>query len=194
MSRIGRAPIPIPSAVKVHQDGLQLAFEGPKGKLSVALPQSLSASVQDPAGGGAGSTQLMIQRASDLKHVKALHGLYRALAANAVRGITEGFSKELEITGVGYRAQVKGNTLELYVGFSHLVQFPIPEGIVVDTPKPTAVVVKGIDRQLVGQVAANIRRIALPEPYKGKGIRYAGEVVRRKAGKAATGAKAGAGG
>ena len=193
MSRIGRLPIPIPSAVKVRQAGLQLAFEGPKGKLSVALPQSLSASVQDPAGGGAGST-LLIQRTSDLKHVKALHGLYRALAANAVRGITEGFSKELEITGVGYRAQVKGNTLELYVGFSHLVQFPIPEGITVETPKPTAVVVKGIDRQLVGQVAANIRRIKLPEPYKGKGIRYAGEVIRRKAGKAATGAKAGAGG
>lgn len=193
MSRIGRLPIPIPSAVKVRQAGLQLAFEGPKGKLSVVLPQSLSASVQDPAGGGAGST-LLIQRASDLKHVKALHGLYRALAANAVRGITEGYSKELEITGVGYRAQVKGNTLELYVGFSHLVQFPIPEGITVETPKPTAVVVKGIDRQLVGQVAANIRRIKLPEPYKGKGIRYAGEVIRRKAGKAATGAKAGAGG
>ena len=186
MSRIGRLPIPIPSAVKVRQAGSRLAFEGPKGELSVALPQSLSASVQESA--------LLIQRASDLKHVKALHGLYRALAANAVRGITEGFSKELEIIGVGYRAQVKGNTLELYVGFSHLVQFPIPEGITVETPKPTAVVVKGIDRQLVGQVAANIRRIALPEPYKGKGIRYAGEVIRRKAGKAATGAKAGAGG
>ncbi|MBI4323505.1 MAG: 50S ribosomal protein L6 [Candidatus Omnitrophica bacterium] len=186
MSRIGRAPIPIPSAVKVLQDGSQLAFEGPKGKLSMALPQSLSASVQE--------STLLIRRASDLKNVKALHGLYRALAANAVRGITEGFSKELEIIGVGYRAQVKGKTLELYVGFSHSVQFPIPEGITVETPKPTVVIVKGADRQLVGQVAANVRRIALPEPYKGKGIRYVGEAIRRKAGKAATGAKAGAGG
>ena len=172
--------------MKVRQDGSQLAFEGPKGKLSVALPQGLSASVQGSA--------LLIQRASDLKQVKALHGLYRALAANAVRGITEGFSRELEVIGVGYRAQAKGNTLELYVGFSHLVQFPIPEGITVETPKQTVVIVKGIDRQLVGQVAANIRRIAPPEPYKGKGIRYAGEVIRRKAGKAATGAKSGAGG
>lgn len=184
MSRIGRMPITLPSGAKVAQEGSRLAFEGPKGKLCVSLPNGLSASVQEG--------KLLIQRASDLKQVKALHGLYRALAANAVRGITEGFTKELEIVGVGYRAQVKGKVLELFVGFSHPVQFPIPEGITVETPKPTTVIVKGIDRQLVGQVAANLHRVALPEPYKGKGIRYVGEVIRRKAGKAATGAKAGA--
>ena len=185
MSRLGRLPIAIPSGAKVAQDGLRLAFEGPKGKLALILPTSLSAAVQE--------STLQISRGSELKNVKALHGLFRSLAANAVKGVTEGFVKELEVIGVGYRAAVKGKTLELIVGFSHPVNFPIPEGITVETPKPTIVIVKGIDRQLVGQVAANIRRVAPPEPNKGKGIKYAGEVIRRKAGKAATGAKGGGG-
>ena len=181
MSRIGRSPIPIPGSVKVIQDGPRITFEGPKGKLSVTLPEALSASVQDG--------KVVIQRANNLKAVKALHGLYRALAANMVHGVTDGFIKELEIVGIGYRAQVHAKQLELFVGFSHPVRFPIPEGITIETPKPTTVVVKGMDKQLVGQVAATIRRVAPPEPYKGKGIRYVGEVIRRKAGKAATGAK-----
>lgn len=204
MSRLGRIPIAIPKGANVAQDGSRLAFEGPKGKLALVLPHDLSASVQDPAAppsagsakgvtGGAGNKQLVIKRSSDVKNVKALHGLYRSLAANAVKGVTEGFSKELEVIGVGYRTAVKGKHLEMIVGFSHPVIFPIPEGITVETPKPTIVIVKGIDRQLVGQVAANIRRVAPPEPYKGKGIKYAGEVIRRKAGKAATGAKGGGG-
>ena len=211
MSRIGRSPIAIPPSVTVAQHGRALAFEGPKGKLGVTLPDVLSALLQDspaatavgapasPATGvaadrQAGGKQLVIQRSSDLKNVKALHGLYRALAANVVRGLTDGFTRELEIIGVGYRAQVQAKHLELYVGFSHPVRFPIPEGITIETPKPTSLIVKGVDRQLVGQVAANLRRVAPPEPYKGKGIRYAGEVIRRKAGKAATGAKGSAAG
>lgn len=181
MSRIGRAPILIPNQVKVVQEGSRIAVEGPKGKLSVTLPSGLSASLQDG--------KLVIQRASDKKSLKALHGLYRVLVLNMVEGVTEGFSKELEIVGVGYRAQVQAGTLSLHVRFSHPVTIPIPEGITIETPKPTTILVKGIDKQVVGQVAATIRRVAPPEPYKGKGIRYVGEVIRRKAGKAATGAK-----
>lgn len=186
MSRIGRAVVVIPSGVKASQSGAALAFESSKGTMSLILPEGLSASLKDG--------QLRVQRATDEKALKALHGLYRAMAANIVRGLTEGFRKELEITGVGYRAQAQPKQLTLNVGFSHPVQIPVPEGITIDTPKPTTIVVKGFDRQLVGQIAANIRGVAAAEPYKGKGIRYAGEVIRRKAGKAATGAKgAGAG-
>lgn len=184
MSRIGRTPVAIPEKVKIAQHGPALNVEGPKGKLSVELPSELTATIADG--------KVTLQRASDIKQVKALHGLYRALVANMVRGVTEGFSKELEVNGVGYRAQVKGKHLELFVGFSHTVSVPVPEGITIETPKPTTIVVKGFDKQLVGQVAANIRRIAPPEPYKGKGIKYANETIRRKAGKAATGAKGGA--
>ncbi len=186
MSRIGRAPVLIPSSVKVAQQGARFNFEGPKGKLAVTLPAELSGSVKEG--------KLIIERANDEKTVKALHGLYRALAANVVKGITDGFSKELEVVGVGYRAAVQGKNLVLNVGFSHQVPIPIPTGITIETPKPTTIIVKGADKQVVGQVAANIRRVAPPEPYKGKGIKYAGEVIRRKAGKAATGAKGGSGG
>jgi len=186
MSRIGRNPVAIPDNVKVVQNGATLLVEGPKGKLSTTLPPALSVSVKDNA--------VSIQRTSDEKPVKALHGLYRASVANMVRGVTEGYSKELEVVGVGYRAQAKGKHLELSVGFSHVVNFPVPEGITVETPKPTIVIIKGIDKQLVGQVAANIRRVQPPEPYKGKGIKYAGEQIRRKAGKAATGSAKGGGG
>lgn len=184
MSRIGRAVITIPEKVKLAQDGAQLRVEGPNGQHSVMLPEQLSASVKD--------RQLQIARASDEKAVKALHGLYRAMIANLVHGAVEGFRKELEVQGVGYRAQVQGKELQLHVGFSHPVKMPIPQGITIETPKPTTIIVKGMDKQLVGQVAANIRRVAPPEPYKGKGIRYAGEVIRRKAGKATTGEKGGA--
>jgi large subunit ribosomal protein L6 len=181
MSRIGRAPVLIPSSVKVHASGATVACESAKGKLSFTLPAELSATVKDG--------HLQIQRANDLKATRALHGLYRALVANAVKGLTDGFQRELEVTGVGYRAQAKGNAVNLYVGFSHPVVITIPQGITVETPKPTTVLVKGSDRAVVGQVAANIRAVAPAEPYKGKGIRYAEEVIRRKAGKAATGAK-----
>ena len=186
MSRLGRIPIAIPDRVKVAQQGAQVAVEGPNGKLSLTLPAELSASVQEG--------KLVVQRANELKPVKAMHGLYRALLANMLRGVSEGFTKELEMSGVGYRAQVQGQELSLHVGFSHPVKMPIPEGITIQTPKPTTLIVKGSDRQLVGQLAANIRRVAPPEPYKGKGIKYAGEQIRRKAGKAATGAKGAAGG
>jgi large subunit ribosomal protein L6 len=184
MSRIGASPIAISSAVKVIQEGATIRIEGPKGKLSLAVPGELSVSLADG--------KLSVQRGRDLKPIKALHGLCRALLANMVKGVSEGFSKELEVVGVGYRAQSQGKQLELQVGFSHSVKLPIPDGLTIETPKPTIIIVKGIDKQLVGQMAATIRQVAPPEPYKGKGIRYAGEVIRRKAGKAAAGAKGGA--
>lgn len=163
-------------------DGPRLLIEGPKGKLSLALPPAVSVQVN----GG----QLRVTRSGDEPFQRALHGLTRALIANMVQGVTSGFSKELEIVGVGYRAQLQGKQLSIQVGFSHPVLVPIPEGITVEVPKPTSVLVRGPDKQLVGQFAAALRRIAPPEPYKGKGIKYAGEVIRRKAGKAATGAGA----
>lgn len=184
MSRIGRAPVPIPAGVKVAQEGPTLRVEGPKGTLSMALPAGMSVTVEDQ--------QVKVQRTDDER--RALHGLTRALIANMVQGLVSGFSKELEIAGVGYRAQVSGTQLSLHVGFSHPVTVAIPEGITVEVPKPTSVIVKGVDKHLVGQFAANIRRVAPPEPYKGKGIKYAGEVIRRKAGKAATGSGAKAAG
>ena len=182
MSRIGRAPITIPATVKVKSEGQHLLVEGPKGTLSVSLPQPISIR-QD-------GQQLNVERSGEEQSTRALHGLYRALIANMIHGTTTGFSKELEIVGVGYRAQMEGKQLSLQVGFSHPVRVPIPEGITVEVPKPTSVFVKGADKYLVGQFSANLRRIAPPEPYKGKGIKYAGEVIRRKAGKAATGAGA----
>ena len=185
MSRVGRLPITVPSSVKVTQQGATWKVEGPKGKLSLTLPGALSASVKEGS--------MVLERRDDEKRSKALHGLYRALAANAIKGAADGFSKELEVSGVGYRAQAKGKQVELTVGFSHPVVIDVPEGLTVETPKLTIIVIKGADKQQVGQLAATIRRVAPPEPYKGKGIKYAGEVIRRKAGKAATGAK-GAGG
>ena len=182
MSRIGRAPIAVPTAAKITHEGQDLFVEGAKGKLSLRLPADITVRVEGQhmqmASGGQAPTS------------KALHGLYRALIANMVQGVTQGFSKELEIVGVGYRAQLQTKQLILNVGFSHPVSVPIPEGITVEVPKPTTVVIKGADKHLVGQFAANLRRIAPPEPYKGKGIKYLGEVIRRKAGKAATGSGA----
>lgn len=182
MSRIGRAPIAIPQGVKVRQEERQVFVEGSKGKLSMAVPGDITVTVADGS--------LTVQRSSDEQRAKALHGLTRALIANMVHGVVTGFSKELEIVGVGFRAQLQGKQLTIQVGFSHPVVVPIPEGIVVEVPKPTSVIVKGVDKHLVGQFAADLRSIFPPEPYKGKGIKYAGEVIRRKAGKAATGAGA----
>jgi large subunit ribosomal protein L6 len=186
MSRIGRAPVAIPSGVKVKVEGASVHVEGPKGKLSTTLPGSLTAALEEQ--------RLLVRSSGETTEHRMIHGLYRALVANMVHGVSTGFSKELEIIGVGYRGQLQGKQLTLHVGFSHPVVVPIPEGITVELPKPTSVMVKGSDRQLVGQFAANLRRIAPPEPYKGKGIKYVGEVIRRKAGKAATGAGAKAGG
>ena len=185
MSRIGRAPVRIPQGVKVASEGEAVRVEGPKGKLSLRLPPSITVRIADE--------QVQVERSSEEASVRALHGLHRALIANMVLGVSTGFSRELEIVGVGYRAQLSGRQLQLHVGFSHPVLVPIPEGITVEVLKPTALSIKGADKYLVGQFAANVRRIAPPEPYKGKGIKYAGEVIRRKAGKAATGAAAKAG-
>ena len=186
MSRIGRTPIAIPEAAKIKHEGQHILVEGPKGKLSLELPLAISVELKEQ--------RLQVACTGQEPTDKALHGLYRALLANMVNGVTTGFSKELEIVGVGYRAQLQGKQLVLNVGLSHQVPISIPEGLTVEVPKPTAVIVKGADKQLVGQFAANLRRIAPPEPYKGKGIKYAGEVIRRKAGKAATGSGAKAGG
>ena len=186
MSRIGRAPVVVPAGVKVTQEGASLHIEGPKGKLAITLPEGIQAAVTEK--------EIQVKRAGEDQSARATHGLYRALIANMVQGVVAGFSKELEVVGVGYRAQVQGKQLVLNVGFSHQVPVAIPEGLTVETPKPTIIIIKGSDKHLVGQFAATLRRIAPPEPYKGKGIRYAGEVVRRKAGKAATGTGAKSGG
>ena len=182
MSRIGRAPVAVPAAITVTQEGHRLLAEGPKGKVSIPIPEEVTVTVSGQS--------VSVARRSDEPSVKALHGLTRALIANMVQGVANGFQKELEVVGIGYRAQAQGKHLTLQVGFSHPVLIEIPDGLTVETPKPTQILVKGADKYLVGQFAANVRRIAPPEPYKGKGIRYAGEVVRRKAGKAATGAGA----
>ena len=176
MSRVGKMPIPIPPQAKVEIQGEKIAVEGPKGRLVHQLPSELSVEKTD--------NQLQVKRNSDEKRVKSLHGLHRTLIQNMVKGVLDGFSKELELSGVGYRAEVSDNKLQMFVGFTHPVVFVIPAGITIEVPKPTQVVVLGVDRQLVGQVAARIRAFAPPEPYKGKGIKYAGEVIRRKAGKA----------
>jgi len=172
--------------VKVTPEGRQVRVEGPKGKLAIALPEGIAVTIEEQ--------RLAVASSGQHENGKALHGLTRALIANMVEGVVSGFSKEMEIVGVGYRAQLQGKQLSLNVGFSHPVTVPIPEGLAIEVPKPTSVIVKGADKQLVGQFANNLRRIAPPEPYKGKGIKYAGEVIRRKAGKAATGSGAKAGG
>ena len=177
MSRIGQAPIPVPSDVEVHIDMGVITVRGPRGELSRTLPEKIEIAKEDG--------ELRVTRATEQREIKALHGLIRSLVANMVQGVTQGYEKALEIQGVGYRAAKKGNDLEVQVGCSHSVSKPAPEGIEFDVPTPTRIVVKGIDKELVGQTAAEIRAIRKPEPYKGKGIRYEGERVRRKAGKAA---------
>jgi large subunit ribosomal protein L6 len=178
MSRIGRSPIPIPSGVDVEIDGRKVIVKGPNGILSHDLPGEITARQEE--------STLLVERPNDERHNRALHGLSRSLVNNMVVGVTAGFNKELEIVGVGYRATAKGpGSLELALGFSHPVFVEAPAGITFEVPQPTRINVKGIDKELVGQVAANIRKIRKPEPYKGKGVRYAGERVIRKAGKAA---------
>ena len=181
MSRVGRKPIVLPSGVKVSISDTRLEVEGPKGKLHTPVPPGISFSMEDG--------ELVCKRESDARQQRAFHGLARALAGNAVKGVSEGFSRELDIVGVGYRAQVEGKKVVLALGFSHPVEYPIPEGINLSVDKNNRVTVSGIDRQQVGQVAAEIRKLRKPDPYKQKGIRYVGEVLKKKAGKAgATGA------
>lgn len=179
MSRIGNQPIAIPSGVDITLDGHTLTVKGPKGMLSHQLPESMQVEVA--------ADEVKVTRPSDDKEHKSLHGLTRSLINNMVIGVTEGYSKTLEIVGVGYRAAVKGKNLNLTLGFSHPVVMEPPAGIEFETPEPTKIIVKGADKEVVGQVAAEIRDWRKPEPYKGKGVRYEGEHVRRKAGK--TGAK-----
>ncbi len=176
MSRVGKKQIEVPSGVKVEVQGAQVRVEGPKGKLSLLLPEGITVTRQDAL--------LQVGAASEDRFVRAQHGLNRTLIYNMIVGVTQGFSKELEIQGVGFKAQVADGKLELTLGFTHPVVYPIPAGITIEAPKPTQLVVKGIDKALVGQVASQIRDFYPPEPYKGKGIRFVGEVVRRKAGKA----------
>jgi len=178
MSRIGKQPVVVPSGVDVNISGADISVKGPQGVLTMTVPGEIAVAKDDAT--------LVVTRPNDERQNRALHGLVRSLLNNMVTGVTAGFTKELEIVGVGYRAQAKGpKALELALGFSHPVNIDAPEGITFEVPAPTRIIVKGIDKELVGQVAANIRKIRKPEPYKGKGVRYLGEYVARKAGKAA---------
>ena len=175
MSRIGKQPIELPKGVEVKVEDGVIRVKGPKGQLEQTLRPEIELKVEDD--------QLVVTRSSELKQHRAYHGLTRALVANMVEGVTNGYRKGLEIVGVGYRADKRGNKLVLNVGYSHEVEYPEPAGISISTPSQTQIVVEGIDKQKVGQVAAELRAVRPPEPYKGKGIRYEGEHVRRKAGK-----------
>src|SRR5918999_4583338 len=183
MSRVGQAPVTIPSGVEVSVDRTGVGVKGPKGELRQPIPEGILVEVTDG--------EVRVARASEVREVRALHGLVRSLVANMIHGVTEGFEKRLEIHGVGYRAAKQGDGIELSVGDSHTVRKPAPPGIEFDVPTPTRITVRGIDKELVGRIAAEIRAVRKPEPYKAKGIRYEGEHVRRKGGKAA---KAGVGG
>jgi large subunit ribosomal protein L6 len=177
MSRIGRKPIQIPDGVEVQVETGTVKVKGPKGELSQQLNREMKVVVDDGT--------LKVERPTDRGEHRALHGLTRSLIANMVEGVTDGFERRLEIQGVGYRAQLKGKNLEMALGFSHPVSIEAPEGIDFEVPQPTEIVVRGIDKQLVGETAARIRKSRPPEPYKGKGVRYAGEYVARKVGKRA---------
>jgi large subunit ribosomal protein L6 len=176
MSRIGKLPVAIPNGVNVAIDGNTVKVKGPKGELTHRLPNGISVDRTDDS--------LNVQRASDETNHKALHGLTRSLIANMMEGVTKGYQKQLEITGVGYKAEVRPYGLQLALGFSHPIEYRAPAGIKLSAPQPTQIVIDGPDKMMVGQVAAELRGLRPPEPYKGKGIRYAGEVIRRKAGKA----------
>ena len=176
MSRIGRMPITVPNGVDVTIDGSNVAVKGPKGSLSHVVVEPITIAREDDG-------TIVVTRPNDERESRARHGLTRTLVANMVQGVTEGYEKTLEIVGVGYRVQAKGSSLEFALGFSHPVTVDPPEGITFEVQTPTRFVVRGIDKQKVGEVAANIRKIRKPEPYKGKGVRYAGENVRRKVGK-----------
>jgi large subunit ribosomal protein L6 len=176
MSRIGRMPVTVPSGVDVSINGREVVVKGPKGTLSVQVASPIEVSQNDGV--------ITVTRPSDEGEVRALHGLSRSLIANMVTGVTEGYRKTMEIVGVGYRVQAKGKDLEFALGFSHPVPVPAPEGITFRVETPTRFIVEGIDKQQVGEVAANIRKLRKPDPYKGKGVRYQGEQIRRKVGKA----------
>ncbi|MDD5518446.1 MAG: 50S ribosomal protein L6 [Candidatus Omnitrophica bacterium] len=176
MSRIGKKLIVIPKDVKVELKDRVVSVEGAKGKLNMCLSPRINLEIKDG--------QILVRRVADTKMDKSLHGLSRALIVNMIKGVTEGYVRELEIIGVGFKAAVQGNSLNMSLGFSHPVNFQIPPGITVETPKPTQIVVRGIDKQLIGKVSTEIRAIFPPEPYKGKGIRFAGEYVKKKVGKA----------
>jgi large subunit ribosomal protein L6 len=178
MSRIGKLPVAVPDGVDVQIDGLTVTVTGPKGELTQTMPEGVEIARDDDG-------NVVVTRVSDARSHRARHGLVRSLVANMVTGVSQGYSKALELVGIGYRAQAKGRDLELQVGYSHPVLIEAPEGIDFEVPQPTRVVVNGIDKVLVGQIAANIRKVRPPEPYKGKGVRYEDERVRRKAGKAA---------
>ncbi|MFH0793820.1 MAG: 50S ribosomal protein L6 [bacterium] len=175
MSRIGKTPVIIPKGVEAKVANGMVHIKGPKGSLDLRFGDHVQVQHEDG--------KLRVIRPDDDKQSKAYHGLYKRLIANMVTGVTQGYQKELEIQGVGYRAAVEGSKLSLWLGFSHTIIFPVPKGITIEVPKPTSIIIKGIDKQAVGEVAATIRKFRPPEPYKGKGIRYVGEHVRRKVGK-----------
>jgi large subunit ribosomal protein L6 len=177
MSRIGKKPVKILKGVKIEKSGDNITVSGPKGSLSVWVNPLIQTQVS--------SEEILFTRGSDIKKEKALHGLYSILVKNMIHGVTTGYSRKLELVGIGYRAELKANMLVLSLGFSHPILFAPPEGIKLELPTDTTIMVSGIDKQLVGLVAAKIRSFKLPEPYKGKGIKYEGEYIRRKAGKAA---------
>lgn len=176
MSRIGKKPVVIPKDVKIEVKDRVISAGGIKGNLTLRLSDRITVEIKD--------NQLFLKRVSDTKLDKSLHGLYRALILNMLKGVTEGYVKELEIIGVGFRAQIQGNNLNMQLGFSHQVNFSIPEGIKIETPKQTQIIIRGIDKEKVGKIASEIRAIYPPEPYKGKGIRYSGEYIKKKVGKA----------
>jgi large subunit ribosomal protein L6 len=175
MSRIGKAPITVPSGVDVTVEGQTVTVKGPKGTLAHTVDQPITVALDDGV--------LSVSRPNDERENRSLHGLSRSLLNNLVHGVSQGFERKLEIHGVGYRVQLRGSDLEFALGYSHPVKVPAPEGITFTLESPTRFSVQGIDKQLVGQVAANIRRLRRPDPYKGKGVRYAGEQIRRKVGK-----------
>ncbi len=176
MSRIGKLPITVPAGVEVKFNGNELTVKGPKGTLTQELHPDMTVKVE--------GNEILVTRPSDIKQHRALHGLTRSLVANMVEGVTNGFEKELEINGVGYRAQMQGKTLVMNLGYSHPVEMEAPEGLTIESPAPNKIIIKGADKQKVGQLAAEIREKRPPEPYKGKGIKYVTEHIRRKEGKA----------
>jgi len=176
MSRLGKKPLIIPKDIKIEVNNGAISIVGPKGQLTRTVSERIKIEIKD--------NQLFLKRISDTKLDKSLHGLNRALISNMIKGVTEGYVKELEIVGVGFRAQIQGNNLNMQLGFSHSVNLPIPSDIKIETPKQTHIIVRGIDKERVGQITSEIRAIYPPEPYKGKGIRYLGEYVKKKVGKA----------
>jgi large subunit ribosomal protein L6 len=177
MSRIGKKPIVVPAGVKIQLDGATVRVEGPKGRLAQAVPEGVTLRVDDG--------HITVERSSDERRVRALHGLTRALVANMVTGVKDGFERRLEIVGIGYRAQLQGKNLQLALGYSHPVLFALPDGVTAEVDRQTAITLRAADKALLGQTAARLRALRKPDPYKGKGVKYADEVVRRKVGKKA---------